>query len=380
MNTSEYLQGSCDRKHVYLVDYTSNPVHDPLCFPICRPAFTEIDKLCSKQYGSVDGENSGSNKMWNSSNIRDSNSSNSSDLVVAIASSCLALLHILAIVLTVVNFILLLAIRDCQTVSTGIRVVLCNIVVANQVFLLSLILYVWSEVSEIYDYEKYDMFWRVAYVALCSTAAARLLFMATYGVIVYIMARLTGLSLQTEDVGSRAVAVTCIVVWLVAIVPNLSEFLTLVHEVTINTVSTFCMGRVAVFYLDYSLIILSLYGIVCGFLSILFPLLTAHYSQKVILGEKRHFLKRMTKFSIFLLLSNAVNFTGIYVPLMFTSFYVMGCEEYFIALDVIRTAAVTFSLISTPVVMLAFFECVREKFKNRICCCWQILKCNSFLP
>ena len=215
------------------------------------------------------------------------------------------------------------------------------------------------------------MFWRVAYVALCSTAAARLLFMATYGIMVYVSARLTGLSLQTGRVGTRTLIATCVIVWLVAIVPNLSQFLTLVHDVTINTSSTVCLNNMAtVLRLDYSLIILPLYGIVCGFLSILFPILTAHYSQKVILREKRHFLMRMAKFSIFLLLSNAANFVGIYVPLVFHSFYVVGCEEYAIILVLfIRTGVVIFSLISTPVIMLFFFKYIRERFKHRICCC-----------
>ena len=314
--------------------------------------------------------------MWNSSNISDSN--NSSDLLLSIGYSSLALLHVLAIVLTIVYCFLLLAIRDCQTISTGIRVVLCNIVIANQVFLVSLILYIWAEEAELYDYEKYNIFWRVTYIASCSTAAARLLFMATYGVIVYVSARLTGSSLGSEDVGTRAVFVICIVVWLVAIVPNLSQFLTLVHEVTINTGSSFCMDS-GVFYLDYSLIILPLYGFVCGLLSILFPILTAYYSQKVILGEKREFLKKMVKFSIFLVLSNAVNFTGIYIPLVFTSFYVMECEEYIIALNIGRAGAVMFSLISTPVVILAFFKCIREKLKDRICCCRHIFN-KQFFP
>ena len=317
--------------------------------------------------------------MWNSSNITNSSSSSSSALTDAFGYSCLAMLHMLGVVLTVVYIILLLAIRDCRTVSTGIRVVLCNIVIANHVTLLCLILYVWAEVAEVYDYEKYNMFWRVTYVALCSTAAARLLFMATYGVMVYVSTRLTGLSLQTENMSNRVLIVTCIVVWLVAIVPNLCHFVTLVHEVTISTVSTFCMGRAAVFSLDYSLILLPLYGIVCGVISILFPILTAHYSQKVILGENREFLKRVTKFSVFLLLSNAVNFAAIYVPLVFASLYVMGCEEDILALDIVRTGVITFSLISTPVVMLTFFKCIRDKFKERICC-HHILKRNSLLP
>ena len=305
--------------------------------------------------------------MWNSSNISDSN--NSSDLVVAIGFFCSAIVHLLAIVLTVVNIVLLLAIKDCQTISTAIRVVLCNIVVANQVFLVTLILYIWAEQTAIYAY------WSVMYVALCTMAAARLLFMAIYGIMVYVSARITGSSLQTGSVGTRTLIATSVIAWLVAIVPNLSQFLTLVHDVRINTSATFCMNRAAVFYLDYSLIILPLYGIVCGFISILFPILTAHYSQKVIIREKREFFKRMVKFSIFLLMSNAVNFAGVYVPLMFHSFYVMGCEEYiYLVVIFIRTGAVMLPLIITPVVMLAFFKCLREKFKDRICCCRHIYK------
>ena len=252
--------------------------------------------------------------------------------------------------------------------------VLCNIVIANEVFLVTLILYVWSEIAIIYDKKKYEMFWSVMYVALCSTAAARLLFMAVYGVVVYVSARLTGSSLRTESVGTRTLIATSVIAWLVAVVPNLSQFLTLVQYVTINTGSTFCKNTGAVFYLDYSLIILPLYGVLCGLLTILFPILTAHYSQKVILGEKKHFLRRLVKFSIFLLLSNAVNFVGIYVPLVFASFYFIGCEEHIVALNVGRIGAMMLSIIITPVVMLSFFKCIREKFRERICYCQHILK------
>ena len=215
------------------------------------------------------------------------------------------------------------------------------------------------------------------YVATLSTAAARLLFMATYGVIVYVSTRLTGSSLQTEDVSKRRVIVTCIVIWLVAIVPNLSQFVTLVHEVTINTSLTFCASSDAVVYLDYPLIILPLYGVVCGFISILFPILTAHYCRKVILGEKRHILKRMTKFSSFLLLSNVVNFAGVFVSIVLTSFDVQ-CTEYYITLNVGRTGAVMLSIVMTPVVMLAFFKCIRDKFKDCICCCRYTFKTQLF--
>ena len=321
-----------------------------------------------------------SENMWNSSNITNIISYMYSDASLAIGFSCVALVQLLAIIFIVVNCFLLLAIKDCQAFSTGIRVVLCNIVIANQVFLISLIVYGWAEVAAMNNYEKYSMFWRVMYVITLSTAAARLLFMATYGIVVYVSARLTGSSLRTDTIGIRAVIIVCVVVWLVAIVPYLSHFLTLVHDVKIKTVSIVCMSSEVVFSLDYAVIILPLYGIVCGVISILFPILTAHYSQKVIIREKRLFLKRMAKFSIFLLLSNTVNFTGIYVPLVFISFDVMECEESMIALNIMRTATVIFSLISTPVVMLAFFKCIREKFKNRVCCCQQTLNQNSFLP
>ena len=332
-----------------------------------------MNGVVSNRSSVVEGKNTVNDNMWNSSNITNISSSSSSDLYLVIEYSCIVLVQVLSLIFIVVNFILLLAIRDCQTISTGIRVVLCNIVIANQAFLISVILYAWSEVAEVYDYEKYNMFWRVMYVATLSTAAARLLFMATYGVMVYVSARLTGSSLQTEDVSNRTVIVTCIVVWLVAIVPNLSQFVTLVNEVTINTSSTFCTNSEEVFYLDYPLIILPLYGIVCGFISILFPILTAHYSRKLILGEKRHILKRMTKFSSFLLLSNVVNFAGVFASIVFTSFDV-GCTEYYITLNVGRTGTVMLSLIITPAVMLAFFKCIRDKFKDRICCCRHTFK------
>ena len=318
-----------------------------------------------------------SDNMWNSSNITNSISSSSSDLYSAIEYSCVAFVQVLATIFIVVNCFLLFAIRDCHTVLTGVRVVLCNIVITNQVFIICVLLYAWAEVAEAHDYKMYNMFWRVMYVALCSASAARLLFMATYGIMVYVSTRLTGSSLRTKDVSNRALIVICIVVWLVAIVPNLSQFITLVHEVTINAVSAFCMGGAAVFYLDYSLIILPLYGVVCGFISILFPILTAHYCQKVILGEKKYILKRMTKFSSFLLLSNVVNFAGVYASIVFTSFD-LQCTEYYITLNVGRTGAIMLSLGITPVVMLAFFKCIRDKFKDRLICCVVPLVLHQF--
>ena len=333
-----------------------------------------------------------SDSMWNSSNMSDSmwNSSRSTispsssnishniahDIQYYGGYACIALLNLLAIIVTVVNFILLLAIRDCQTFSTGIRVVLCNIVLANEAFLISVFLYSWSE-REISFKEKYnDAFWNVMYVALCSTATAKLLFMATYGVTVYISARLTSSSLGTKKLNTRAVIIACVVAWWISIVPYLSHFIG-VKEIKIAL--TFCMGKYGVFYLDYALILCPIYGIVCGVISILFPILTAHYSQKVIIREKRHLLKRLIKFSIFLLLNNAVIGVG-YVSLVFTLFYVIGCDEYYFAVNFIRVGPVIFSLISTPVAMLAFFECIREKFKNRICCCRVLLKRNCSFP
>ena len=296
-------------------------------------------------------------------------SNSSSDSHVVIAYLCLASLHILAAFLTVVNLSLILAIRDCTSLPTAIRLIIGNIVLANELFVLALILFAWAESGEMHDPQSYDMYWRVSYVAVCVMSAARLLFMAMYAVMVYVMARLNGSSLGTEKVNMRAMVCAVIIVWLIVLIPNLTHFLTLAYEVN-YAVSGICTNSSTVYILDYVLIILPIFGIVCVLFSIIFPILTTHYSKVIILGESGQMLRKMAKFSIFLLLSNVVNFFGVYIPLIFTGFYFYDtCEEFFIALDVVCVGTMIFSLITTPVVMLAFFKSLREHFKKRICFC-----------
>ena len=282
------------------------------------------------------------------------------DIAVAYFSSRFAVVFVFTILLTIVNVILLLSIICEKNLPSTIRFILSNIVAANEMLIVALLLVSLSELVELY-YPPFGDGWRVFYIMMCSAAAARLLFMATYAVLVYLIARYTG---APGQIRLLPLAIAMVVIWIFATIPNFIHYLSLAEDVSVE-VGALCSAhnRVA-FDLDYLLISLGFYGIIGFSISIPALIFTICYLK----ANNKQIRKGLVKFTVFLLIGNVSHFLGITIPLLFSLFDDEECYGFLIGMDVAGLIIILGSLLITPIIILALFNTIRARFKRITCC------------
>ena len=303
------------------------------------------------------------------------NSSNDSLLLVEDNFSYFSLLSTLLILLPVftVNILLLVAIITEKTISATVRLILANIVASSQVVIIGLAIVNINSVALplVFNPSPSDFTCRLAYVAVGSGAAGRLLFMAAYAVTVYILARYAGTNLRVARFRFWPTSLAIVTFWMFATIPNMVLFFPAFVEITLLE-GTVCAahgtGAVSIVY-SFSYIIV--YGVCCFILSVVFPILTVQYIRKNSISENKQTLKRMTKFAVFLLVGNSINFIGVSLTMLLATFAPLGKEYQTLllvtAFNYIQGICLLLSLIPTPIILLIFFKPIRQRFKMITC-------------
>ena len=272
-----------------------------------------------------------------------------------------------------VNILLLVSIISDKTVPVTIRLVLGNIVTSSEVTIFGWItwsLYEWLLVQFV-DASPHDFPCRLMGVLISSGTAGRLLYMATYAVTVYVLARYAGTKLRVAKLklwhGLLAVAV----IWLFATVPNMVQFSPAFFS-NITTSKFVCPASPPI---EYAISFIFVYGVCCFVISIIVPIVTTRYIKKNCISENKETLKGMTKFSIFLLIGNFFNVIGL-SPLLYSTFalylqgeYEGGILEWVLYIFVYGFSSL--SLLITPFNILIFFKPVRKRFMMLLCCSCQ---------
>ena len=278
-------------------------------------------------------------------------------------------------VVFVVNLILIAAIIREKDVPSTFKLILTNIVASSEVVIIGLaFLAVYGIIVTAQQHlPKDDNICRLVYVFVASGGAARLLFMATYAVSIYVTIRCTSTNFGPPQWSFKATAVAVVILWIFAICPNMVALSEVLLEINYK-VGDFCAAHIMNSAgLGYSISYFMVYGLLSFILGIVFPMLTLRLIKKNTLSNNTEMPLAMVKFAFFLLLGNSMNLLGIYIPILFVVFVPSNSESNDLKVYFNYTAIViaALSLIPTPVILLVYFEKIRHQFKYLIC-----LKCT----
>jgi hypothetical protein len=219
---------------------------------------------------------------------------------------------------------------------------------------------------------------RAISAAVGTGSTARLLYMATYAVTVYAIARYTGRNLQTAKWKFCTLFMGMESFWLISIAPNLLFFHPDIVQTTFED-NTICVTQgsgqwsIVAFFMGAALL-----GLLPFIISIVFPVLTIVYIKKNVISTNKQALKSMTKFSLFLLIANGIHISGSGIPFLLAIFLRKtsgsNLQVFNIAWSNVETFIIILSLIPTPIIILVFFKPILQDFKkipSLICWCYK---------
>ena len=264
------------------------------------------------------------------------------------------------------NILLLVAIVAEKTLPGTIRFILSNIIIASEVVIFGIaIILVQNVILSGWKHLSSSLFvCRFTYVTLASGAAARLMYMATFAITVYILIRHGPAKLHF-----RLSFPAGILLWFFAIILNTALFSSDVFEITFHDGSICAPHGRNVTAPLYAFTYIVVYGLSSFTLGVIFPILSVCYVRKHTISGDTQMLKGMIKFAIFLLVGNSMNFIGISIPILFATFAPSDDEYYILvkAFNYVEGITLMLSLIPTPIVLLIFFKPIRHRLKKIVC-------------
>ena len=199
-------------------------------------------------------------------------------------------------------------------------------------------MYEWLLVQFV-DASPHDFPCRLASVLISTGSAGKFLYMAMYAITVYVLARYAGTKLRVAKLRFWHALLAVVVIWLFATVPNMVLFSpAFFSNISSDYVCEPCPP------IEYAISFIIVYRVCCFVISIIVPIVTIQYIKKNCMSENKDTLKRMTKFSIFLLIGNVFNVMGNIVP---TSY--IYCPYFlYIPYSIYNNLSVTIIYITLP--------------------------------
>ena len=309
-------------------------------------------------------------------NMMTNNSSNDSFMPIkdpSVDISYFSLLNILLFLIPVftVNVLILIAIITEKTIPATVKLILGNIVASSLVVIIALITLLMYDLilPLVFNPSPSIFLCKLLFTIIASGAAARLLFMATYAVTVYVFARYAGTNQRVSKLRLWPTLLAVVVIWVFATAPNMVLLSSAFFEFTFIT-NLVCvphgMGATTVVYTVAYIIV---YGVCCFILSIVFTILTVRYVKENTISENKQKLKRLTGFAVLLLIGNSFNIAGTTLPLILAISTPVGEENntLVIALNILEQIFIGLSLLTTPIIFLIVFKAVRKSFKKITC-------------
>ena len=275
------------------------------------------------------------------------------------------------------NLLLVVTAMEKSIVGT-LRILLVNIVAAGQIVTVGMIMAHTASIIIIGHccpkLRPSDFACRLMYWAIASGGAARLMYMTTFAISVYVLVRYGAKRLK---IWVATVAVVC--VWVAVLLPNAAIFSPDVVEINTHDNNT-CAPHGT----GYKTFIYTFgYTTVCGLLgfavSVVCAIATVWFTRHNTITADITLVKAMLKFSVFLILGNIINFVGQTTPLLLISFapaskeYSSLDKAFIYAEDIF----ILLSLVPTPVLILIYFKPVRKRVKRILCCsCLHIRKAS----
>ena len=275
-----------------------------------------------------------------------------------------------------VNTVILVALVLESSIVKVVRLVLGSILVSCLIVALALIMYhiagIILNLSPVNNPPELPCTITIFLVAF--GGAARLVFMATFAVIVYIVVR-SGKATKKHVVVAVLVAVA--VLWILSFLGT-SPLLSLAVVYTRYTDSLSCGPTPNS---TYSFIFVAWYvvffGVVTITVTIVFLVITVCFIKRHTIPND-DIRNSMAKFGFFLLLGNGINLLGQIAPALIATFVVPPGQEY----QSLRVPSIAFAeliytsytllnaaLIPTPILVLIYFEPIRKRLWQWLCCC-----------
>ena len=266
----------------------------------------------------------------------------------------------------ILNIILAVFVVIEKSLPGSIRLILANILVTSELVILGLAVILLKAIflSNLDYLSPSDFVCRLSYVILASGAAARLLFMPTFSVTVYIIVCCGANKLRFLPM---SVAVGAI--WAFATIPNVVIFFPEFLKITFHGVHDCAAHGRGATTTVYTISYITAYGL-CSFVpSIVFPILTLRFIKRNTITGNKQVLQGMVKFAVFLLIGNSLNLVGISTPLLFGTFTPSGEENSMLenAFNYAEGILLMVSLIPTPIILLIFFKPVRHRLRAVFC-------------
>ena len=250
-----------------------------------------------------------------------------------------------------------------------LRLVLVNIVTAGQVVIVGLMMACISNViitgCWCPELRPSDFACRLMMWITLSGGAARLMYMTTFAISVYVLVRYGARKMKIW-----VVIVTVIGVWVGVLLPNAAIFSPDVGLINFHDNVTCAVHGTGYKTLFYTFGYISVYGLLGFAVSVFSPIGTVWFIRHNTISTDVTLVKAMMKFAVFLILGNVINFFGHIVPLIFATSALDGMKSYTLEKAFIYTRGVLIliSLIPTPVTILVYFRPVRQRMKHMMCC------------
>ena len=266
------------------------------------------------------------------------------------------------------NTLLIVAIAVERSIKGSLRLVLVNIITAGQVVIVGLMMFFISNViiSGCWcpELRPSDFACRWMYWVIASGGAARLMYMTTFAISVYVLVRYGAKKMK---IWFAIVAVVC--VWVAVLLPNAAIFspdVVLINFHDNNSCAAHGTGYKTFLYtFGYT----GVYGLLGFAVSVFSPIATVWYIRHNTISGDVTLVKAMIKFAVFLVLGNIINFVGQTTPLLFAAFAPAGKDWYTLekAFNYVEGVFILLSLVPTPVLILIYFKPVRKRVKRILC-------------
>ena len=176
--------------------------------------------------------------------------------------------------LFIFNILLLVAIITEKTLPPTVRLVLCNIVASSEVAIIGLFgLFFYYIVLPPLSSPVIFICRLFYFIVTCGTSA-RLLYMATYAVTVFVLARYAGTNLRVVKLRFWPALLAVVFIWILAILPNTVVLSLAFFELTLTSFLVCTNHSMGATSIAYSFGYIIVYGVCCFILSIVFPILT----------------------------------------------------------------------------------------------------------
>ena len=313
----------------------------------------------------------------NNINFTNASTGNSSDVEFSYRTTAHAVVHLLMFLLIclpplVLNVVNSVAIFFSGKVRTVIKVALLNIILANNVYLIGLSMYVLGFALAIFlQTDRTLLDCQFTLVLYFWGSILRLLGVLIFGTVTFII-----IKFNLQKVNIKVLVSVCVVLWLVSMVVNLLLFIPS-YGVMVSNDGLICTlaGEIGnpTPVLIHNDVLCTWVGVVCLITTLGLVIAAYCYIRKNAIAGDVLMRKALLKFSVFLLTSNCVNLFGFIIVWTLVSSRRQTLAES------IPSQYAPFLLLSvlsfiTPLSMICIFKFLRETLSKWMRCKWDCLK------